>query len=115
MARLRLASATALSLVHRLHARDRDVLPLRDKVVGKGLRIWHPFDPGCSPFELTRRGVDREVAWRDVFELVPVDRERNRRTWSHPWAVRRDHGRAASARRVEEDLALAVLLHERRC
>ena len=49
----------------------------------------------------------------DVVEVVPVDRERHGRTGPDPRAVARDDGRAAHPGRVDEHLALAVLLHER--
>ena len=57
--------------------------------------------------------MDGEVRGRDGVEVVPLHRERHRRTGPDARAVRGDNRRAADARRVDEDLAAAVLLHER--
>src|SRR5690242_11575056 len=53
---------TALTLVHRLDAGDRDGVALREQVGAEPLRGWHLLVPGVGALEQVRRGPDGEVA-----------------------------------------------------
>jgi hypothetical protein len=60
------------------------------------------------------RRMHGEVARHHTVEVVPAQRERDRDPQADPRAVRRGHGRAVRPGRVQEDLALPVVLDEGR-
>ena len=104
----------ALALVHGLDPGDRDRAPLLDQSSAQRLRRGQLPRPRVLAGHQPGRGVHGEVARRHTVEVVPAHRERDRDPRAHPRAVRRRHRRAERPGRVQEDLALPVVLDERR-
>ena len=84
----------ALALVHRGHAGDRDLPAFLDEIVGQGLRLRHGLCPWVARAQQRGRRLDREGGGIDALELVPADRERDRRARPDAWAVGSDDGGA---------------------
>src|SRR5439155_11211966 len=101
-----------LALVHRLHSGDGNAVALLDQVRVQTLWRRHVRGPRIAVAELGQGGANGEVGRCHVVEVVPCQRERDGGAWSDTGAVGGDDGGPARSRRVDEDLAAAVLLHE---
>src|SRR6185503_2546951 len=82
------------------------------EVSAQALRAGHVRGPGIALAEEGERGVDGEVRWRDVVEVLPGDWKGDRNARADSGAVCGDHGGAADSRGVHEDLAAPVRLDE---
>ena len=106
-------ACAALALVHRLHARDRNGVAFGDECRGQRLGSGHQIGPRVAAVGQPGRGVDGEVSRGDVVEFVPRHGKGHRHAWPDPRAVGRDDGGPAGPGRVDEHLAVPVLLDER--
>ena len=71
-------------------------------------------DHGSRPASRSMRGEHRVLGRVDVVEVVPRHGERHGQPGPRPRAVGRNDGCAADTGRVDEHLAFALVLHERR-
>ena len=108
-------AAAALALVHRLHPRRRGSCgpPRRDRRAAR-CGAGHELGPRVAVAEQVERGVDGEVGRRHLVELVPRAPGTTPARPGGPAGCRPRRRRAADAGRVDEHLAAAVLLDERR-
>ena len=86
---------------------------LLDQLLAQRLRRRQLPRPRILAGDQPGHGVHGEVGGRHAVEVVPTQRERHRNARPHPRAVRGGDRRAVRPGRVEEDLALPVVLDER--
>src|SRR5690606_16403647 len=71
-------SGPTLTLVHRLNPGDRNGMPLVDEILPERLRCGHLIGPQVGTAQQVDRGMNGEIARRDVVEVVQAHRERHR-------------------------------------
>src|SRR6478672_6962784 len=107
-----LCTSPPFALMHRLHTSNGNRVSLGHQVGVQRLGWRHLVGPGISPVQQSGRVVDGEVGRGDLINVVPCNWKRHGYPWPDPWAVGRHDGRTSGACRVEEHLALALVLDE---
>src|SRR6185437_184680 len=102
----------ALAFVHGLHPGDGNRMPLLDQVARQRLCLGHQISPWIAVADLPGDRVHGEVGWLYSPELIPGHREGHGRARPDARAVRGRDRSAAGSGRVDEHLAVPVLLDE---